>query len=312
MFDHIGIRVSDQAASERFYDTVLSVLGLPRLDGDDYTEWGDFAIGTDGPTTRNLHVGFYAPTHELVDAFHRAGVEAGYASDGEPGPRPQYTPEYYGAFLLDPDGNSIEAVHLADEDEPGQIDHLWLRTTDVAAVTAFYATIAPVVGPRDPDPLRRPRAARRRRPLVLVRDRRADHRERPHRLHRAGQRHRRAPSTRPPSTPATATTAGLANGRNTTPATTGRSCSIPTATTSRPSTTTAEQRAAGGDLLVVDEMVHAREDVELHGRAERASAPPPSRAPARAGPSRRGRSCRDTPASPRRSPSAAAPCPAAR
>jgi catechol 2,3-dioxygenase-like lactoylglutathione lyase family enzyme len=146
VFDHIGIRVTDQEASERFYDTVLGVLGLPRTEGDDYTEWGDFAIGTDGPPTRNLHIGFYAPTHELVDAFHRAGVEAGYESDGEPGPRPQYTPEYYGAFLRDPDGNSIEAVNLANEREPGQIDHLWLRTADIGAATAFYATIAPVVG----------------------------------------------------------------------------------------------------------------------------------------------------------------------
>jgi catechol 2,3-dioxygenase-like lactoylglutathione lyase family enzyme len=146
VFDHIGIRVSDRAASERFYDTVLSVLGLERLDADDYTEWGDFALGTDGPMTRNLHVGFYAPTHELVDAFHRAGVEAGYASDGEPGPRPQYTPDYYGAFLRDPDGNSIEAVCFDSEREPREIDHLWLRTKDVAAATAFYATIAPVVG----------------------------------------------------------------------------------------------------------------------------------------------------------------------
>ena len=147
MFDHVGIRVTDRRASERFYDTVLSVLGKRRVDGDDYTEWADdFDIGSDGPPTRNLHIGFYAPTHELVDAFHRAGVEAGFASDGEPGPRPQYTPEYYGAFLLDPDGNSIEAVSLEKERKPGQIDHLWLRTTDVARAAAFYATIAPVVG----------------------------------------------------------------------------------------------------------------------------------------------------------------------
>ena len=147
MFDHVGIRVSDQQASERFYDTVLGVLGKQRVDGDDYTEWEhDFDIGTDGPTTRRLHVGFYAPSHELVDAFHRAGVEAGFLSDGEPGPRPQYTPEYYGAFLLDPDGNSIEAVSLEGERQPGQIDPLWLRTKDIAAATAFYATIAPVIG----------------------------------------------------------------------------------------------------------------------------------------------------------------------
>jgi catechol 2,3-dioxygenase-like lactoylglutathione lyase family enzyme len=147
VFDHIGIRVSDREASERFYDTVLSVLGKTRSDGEDYTEWeDDFDIGSDGPPTRHLHIGFYAPTRELVDAFHRAGVEAGYQSDGEPGPRPQYTPEYYGAFLLDPDGNSIEAVSLGSERQPGQIDHLWLRTRDVEAATAFYATIAPVVG----------------------------------------------------------------------------------------------------------------------------------------------------------------------
>ena len=146
MFDHVQIRVSDREASERFYDTVLSVLGKPRSGDEDYTQWGDFDIGWDGPPTRHLHVGFYAPTHELVDAFHRTGVEAGYRSDGEPGPRPQYTPEYYGAFLLDPDGNSIEAVSLESERRPGQIDHLWLRTRDVAAATAFYATIAPVVG----------------------------------------------------------------------------------------------------------------------------------------------------------------------
>ena len=147
MFDHVQIRVSDREASERFYDTVLSVLGKPRFSGEDHTEWkDDFDIGWDGPPTRRLHVGFFAPTHELVDAFHRAGVDAGYQSDGEPGPRPEYTPDYYGAFLLDPDGNSIEAVYLDSEREPGQIDHLWLRTRDVAAATAFYATIAPVVG----------------------------------------------------------------------------------------------------------------------------------------------------------------------
>jgi hypothetical protein len=54
------------------------------------------------------------PTTELVDRFHRAGVDAGYSSDGEPGPRPQYAPEYYGAFLLDPDGNNVEAVHRGE------------------------------------------------------------------------------------------------------------------------------------------------------------------------------------------------------
>ena len=191
MFDHVGIRVSDRAASERFYDTVLSVLGMERLDAEDYTEWQDYAIGTDGPVTRGLHVGFYAPTHELVDAFHRAGVEAGYRSDGEPGPRPQYTPEYYGAFLLDPDGNSIEAVYVEGARKPGQIDHLWLRTRDVGAAAAFYAAIAPVLALEIRTHARRPRPGRRRRPVPLLRHRRRALGERPHRVRSDGRRRRR-------------------------------------------------------------------------------------------------------------------------
>ena len=59
--------------------------------------------------TRRLHIGFAAPSREHVDAFWRAGTEAGYQDDGAPGPRPQYHADYYGAFLLDPDGNSAEA-----------------------------------------------------------------------------------------------------------------------------------------------------------------------------------------------------------
>ena len=142
MFDHVTIRVSDRAASERFYDTVLAVLDLPGSGG----EWGDFGLYADGqPVTERLHLAFYAPTHDLVDAFHEAGVDAGYRSDGAPGPR-DYTPEYYGAFLLDPDGNSIEAVTLEDTKEPGQIDHLWLRTPDPPAIADFYEAIAPALG----------------------------------------------------------------------------------------------------------------------------------------------------------------------
>jgi catechol 2,3-dioxygenase-like lactoylglutathione lyase family enzyme len=141
VFDHVGIRVSDREASERFYTTVLGVLGLTPERGDDYTEWGDLALGTDGPVTRGLHVGFFAGSHELVDEFWRAGVDAGYESDGEPGPRPQYTPAYYGAFLLDPDGNSVEAVFHETTRATGTIDHIWLRVADVRAAAAFYDVI---------------------------------------------------------------------------------------------------------------------------------------------------------------------------
>jgi catechol 2,3-dioxygenase-like lactoylglutathione lyase family enzyme len=70
---------------------------------------------------------------------------AGYASDGEPGPRPEYTETYYGGFVLDPDGNSIEAVHH-DRSRTDGIDHVWLRTSDVATVRDFYELIAPSVG----------------------------------------------------------------------------------------------------------------------------------------------------------------------
>ena len=151
MFDHVTIRVSDRAASVRFYDTVLAVLDMARA-GD---EWGDFSIvADDDQVTRRLHIAFYAPSHALVDAFHQAGVEAGFASDGAPGPR-DYTPEYYGAFLLDPDGNSVEAVSLEDDRALGQIDHLWLRTRDPGAIATFYEALAPVldvkVGRRSPE-----------------------------------------------------------------------------------------------------------------------------------------------------------------
>jgi catechol 2,3-dioxygenase-like lactoylglutathione lyase family enzyme len=146
VFDHVTIRVSDPAASERFYRTVLSALGIePTSHVASFTEWEDFGLKEGSPITQGLHVGFVAPSREHVDAFHRAGVEAGYDDDGEPGER-DYTDEYYGSFLRDPDGNSAEAVHHEDLREGGYIDHIWLRTEDVAAIRAFYETVAPVLG----------------------------------------------------------------------------------------------------------------------------------------------------------------------
>jgi catechol 2,3-dioxygenase-like lactoylglutathione lyase family enzyme len=146
VFDHVTIRVSDREASDRFYDTVLPVLGKRRYDDGSYSEWGDLSIvPDDAPVAERLHMAFFAETHDLVDAFHTAGVDAGFRSDGPPGPR-DYIPGYYGAFLLDPDGNSVEAVSLDKKRTPGQLDHLWLRTTNLDAVSAFYETIAPTVG----------------------------------------------------------------------------------------------------------------------------------------------------------------------
>jgi catechol 2,3-dioxygenase-like lactoylglutathione lyase family enzyme len=101
VFDHLTVRVSDLGASRRFY---TEALGLPTHDGD-YVEWGDFGIALAGGPTRNLHVGFGVADRDAVDAWWNRLTEAGYASDGEPGPRPEYTETYYGAFVLDPDSH---------------------------------------------------------------------------------------------------------------------------------------------------------------------------------------------------------------
>jgi catechol 2,3-dioxygenase-like lactoylglutathione lyase family enzyme len=152
VFDHVTIRVSDRTASERFYNTVLPIVGVdePHRAGP-YTEWGDFSIAgatDEKPVTRRLHVAFFTPSREVVDEFWRAGTDAGYRDDGAPGPRPQYREDYYGAFLLDPDGNSAEAVHHGLDREPGRIDHLWIRVADLEASRRFYETIAPHAGLR--------------------------------------------------------------------------------------------------------------------------------------------------------------------
>jgi catechol 2,3-dioxygenase-like lactoylglutathione lyase family enzyme len=152
VLDGVTIRVIDRAASEAFYDTVLQTLGVERTaSGDTFTEWGDFSLeaaSAERRVTRRLHIGFAAPSRDHVDAFWRAGTAAGHRSDGAPGPRPQYTADYYGAFLLDPDGNSAEAVHHGAVRTNGIVDHLWIRVADVPAAKAFYATIAPDAGLR--------------------------------------------------------------------------------------------------------------------------------------------------------------------
>jgi predicted lactoylglutathione lyase len=80
-----------------------------------FVEWGDFSIVQDTrPISRDVHVAFAAAGRAEVDAFHRAGVEAGYRDNGPPAERPVYHRGYYGAYLLDPDGNNIEAVHRGE------------------------------------------------------------------------------------------------------------------------------------------------------------------------------------------------------
>jgi catechol 2,3-dioxygenase-like lactoylglutathione lyase family enzyme len=118
MLDHIGLAVKDFERSRAFYERALAPLGLSMFmepapgiagfgesDGKPY-----FWIGTrDAPQT-GVHVAFAASSRELVDAFHAAALEAGATDNGAPGVREIYHPTYYGAYVLDPDGNNVEAV----------------------------------------------------------------------------------------------------------------------------------------------------------------------------------------------------------
>jgi catechol 2,3-dioxygenase-like lactoylglutathione lyase family enzyme len=122
MLDHIGIPVSDFAASKAFYERALAPLGIvlvmevtPEQTGDGSAAgFGDagkpyFWIGSSAEKGRT-HVAFDAPSRDVVDAFHRGALLAGGRDNGAPGLRPHYHPNYYGAFVLDPDGNNVEAV----------------------------------------------------------------------------------------------------------------------------------------------------------------------------------------------------------
>ena len=128
MIDHMGIGVSDFAASKRFYDAALAPLGMGKAmevtpeqsggyHGIGYGPDGKpvFWIGNDGLRGSGIHVAFAAPSRAAVDAFYAAAMAAGGRDNGAPGLRPHYHPDYYGAFVLDPDGLNIEAVCHAPE-----------------------------------------------------------------------------------------------------------------------------------------------------------------------------------------------------
>ena len=115
--DHIGLDVADYARSKAFYERALEPLGMKVLmePVDEVCGFGGdfpfFWIGRRdrGPQT-GVHVAFTARDREMVDAFHAAALEAGGTDNGGPGVREIYHPSYYGAFVLDPDGNNVEAV----------------------------------------------------------------------------------------------------------------------------------------------------------------------------------------------------------
>jgi catechol 2,3-dioxygenase-like lactoylglutathione lyase family enzyme len=120
MYDHVGLKVKDVDASVRFYSAVLAPLGL-MLDSQDKTWAG---LGPKGApalwlyqadrdaSASGTHVAFTARDRAAVDRFHSAGLEAGGSDNGKPGVRADYGPKYYAAFLVDPDGNNVEAVCL--------------------------------------------------------------------------------------------------------------------------------------------------------------------------------------------------------
>jgi catechol 2,3-dioxygenase-like lactoylglutathione lyase family enzyme len=124
MIDHISIAVRDLEAGGRFYEAVLATLGYSRMIARATTigfgkTYPDFWINarpnmaTPDPDS-GVHICLRAPDAAAVDAFHAAVLQAGGKTDGPPGPRPEYTPGYYAAFVLDPDGNRIEAVTFID------------------------------------------------------------------------------------------------------------------------------------------------------------------------------------------------------
>ena len=109
LVDHVHLRVSDLAASTRFYRAVLDVLEIPGEEGEGWFQSDELFLSADSPPTRHLHLAFQALDRETVQRFHAAALRAGGRDNGGPGER-QYHPGYYAAFVLDPDGNNIEAV----------------------------------------------------------------------------------------------------------------------------------------------------------------------------------------------------------
>lgn len=129
MIDHVSIIVGDLARAERFYDAIMNALEYPKVVRDDNRIGYGLRSSAEHPdrcyisirsglpkrSESRRHWAFRAPTREAVLAFHRNGIAEGGADDGAPGSRAEYHPHYFAAFLIDPDGNRLEAVcHRAE------------------------------------------------------------------------------------------------------------------------------------------------------------------------------------------------------
>ncbi len=123
MIDHVGINISNPEISRNFYEKALAPLGyqmlmqvpLEHTGGKAVMGFGappkpDFWISEGIPNKPHNHIAFVAQTHKQVDEFYKAAMAAGGKDNGAPGPRPHYHKDYYGAFVLDPDGHNVEAV----------------------------------------------------------------------------------------------------------------------------------------------------------------------------------------------------------
>ncbi|MEP9348860.1 VOC family protein [Xanthobacter sp. KR7-225] len=110
LIDHVQLVVADLAACRRFYGAVLAVLGIPVVDGEDHFFADELFVSAGTPPTGRAHLAFQAPDRASVDRFYAAALAAGGRDHGAPGLR-DYHADYYAAFVLDPEGNNIEAVH---------------------------------------------------------------------------------------------------------------------------------------------------------------------------------------------------------
>lgn len=123
MIDHTGLNVSNPIKSKHFYDKALAPLGYTMMmeipkeytDGKAVFGYGvppkaDFWVAEGTPNAPHIHIAFRAENRKQVDEFYKAAMAAGGRDNGAPGPRPHYHENYYGAFVLDPDGHNIEAV----------------------------------------------------------------------------------------------------------------------------------------------------------------------------------------------------------
>lgn len=117
LLDHLQINVRDLAASRRFYAAVLEAIGIEIVDMKEASAFyaDELWISDQGDLTGRMHFAFQAPDRAAVERFHKAGLAAGGSDNGAPGER-DYHPGYYAAFLIDPDGNNVEAVYHGPAD----------------------------------------------------------------------------------------------------------------------------------------------------------------------------------------------------